>query len=147
MTGDRVEQILSGLRARGGRVTASRRALLDCLVAARGQLTADEIATQVQRTLPDVSPSTIYRALNDLQEAGVVAHVHLGHGPATYRLVDEPVIHLRCEECGVIVEIPDEAISGLRRELLASHGFELVPLHFAFAGRCARCRGKRVGTT
>ena len=67
------------LRSVGLRSTAQRRAVLQALFEAR-HATVDELAAEVQRTMPDVSLSTIYRTLEALDEAGLVTHAHLHHG-------------------------------------------------------------------
>ena len=64
----------------------SRRLLVRCLFEASGHRTAEELAAEIQAHAPDVSISTVYRNLEELERLGVVVHSHLGHGPATYHL-------------------------------------------------------------
>ena len=64
---------------------------------------------------PEVHISTIYRNLDDLERLGVVVHAHLGHGPATYHLAAGAHGHFVCEECGAMIEAPDEIFGGLSR--------------------------------
>ncbi len=135
----RVEAILGRLRERGGRITRARRALVGALVSAEHHVTADDLAELVQRARPDVHRSTIYRTLVDLEEMGVVDHVHLGHGRAVYHLLDDPHQHLVCEACGAVIEAPDTLFRPLARRLLADYGFTLRPHHFAVLGRCGEC--------
>lgn len=138
---ERLEDLIGELRARGGRVTGARRALLSALLSADGHLTADELATQVQAALPDVHLSTIYRCLDALEQLGMVDHVHLGHGRAVYHLTDDPHQHLVCEACGAVIEVPDSTFSDLSQQLRTRYGFALRPNHFAVLGRCAACLG------
>ena len=102
--GDRSDRIFSQLRARGGRITAARRALVTALLEADAHVTADDLATLVQAAHPEVHRSTIYRTLDALEQLGIVDHVHLGHGRAVYHLADDPHNHLVCEVCGAVVE-------------------------------------------
>jgi Fe2+ or Zn2+ uptake regulation protein len=83
--------------------------------------------------------STIYRNLEDLERLGVVAHCHLGHGPATYQLAALAHTHLVCERCGTMVEAPDAMFEGLFRDARAELGFSIDPHHFAILGLCAAC--------
>ena len=78
-----VEEVFALLRAQGGRATPPRRILLEILFDTDRHLTAEELATAVQKRSPDVHLSTIYRNLEELQKLGVVTHTHLGHGPVT----------------------------------------------------------------
>jgi hypothetical protein len=64
---DSVDDVLSLMRRRGGRVTTSRRLLLEALFDASGHHTAEELAEVVQRRAPDVHLSTVYRNLDELE--------------------------------------------------------------------------------
>ena len=139
--GRSLDAILATLRERGGRVTAPRRAILVALLAARHHVTAEELIAAVRRSHPDISPSTVYRTLHVLTDLGVVEHVHLGHGAAVYHLEGDDHLHLVCDGCGAVVELPDEALAGLAEQVRAQHGFIVQPRHFALAGRCAACSG------
>jgi Fe2+ or Zn2+ uptake regulation protein len=134
-----VDQVLGLVRARGGRATATRRILLEVLFEAGEHLTAEELTRTVQLRAPDVHLSTIYRNLEELQELGVLAHTHLGHGPATYQLATMAHAHLLCESCGTSYEAPDELFRGLAAAALDRFGFAIDPHHFAILGRCADC--------
>ena len=128
------------IRAKGGRLTTCRRAIVTELASAPEHLTADDLAERVQATSPDIHRSTIYRSLSDLEELGVVDHVHLGHGRAVYHLSDDPHQHLVCEECGHVVEVPDRLFEELAKTLRRRYGFTIRPNHFAVLGRCRACR-------
>ena len=127
------------VRAHGGRATPSRRVLLEVLFDAEGQLSAEELTGAVQERAPDVHISTIYRNLEDLERLGVVTHSHLGHGPSTYQLAALAHGRLICEQCGTMVEAPDDLFRDLARRAQAAFGFSINPLHFAILGRCAAC--------
>ena len=136
---DRLAGLIEDLRSRGARVTSARRHILSELVGAEGHLTADELAARVQRAQPDLHLSTVYRCLDALERLGLVDHVHLGHGRAVYHLTDDPHQHLVCEECGVVIEVPDSTFAALSHDLASSYGFSIRPNHFAVLGRCAAC--------
>src|ERR1700722_1599762 len=135
-----VDDVLALMRAKGGRATLSRRLLLEVLFEAGDHRTAEELADDVQRRAPDVHLSTIYRNLDDLQELGDVAHSRLGHGPATFQLASMAHSHFVCEQCGAMIEAPDELFDGLARTAKARLGFVIDPHHFAILGRCADCQ-------
>jgi Fur family ferric uptake transcriptional regulator len=132
--------VLEIVRARGGRITAARRAVVEALIGAGAEhITADEVASRVESIHPEVHRSTIYRTLDALEDLGVLNHVHLGHGPSTYHLTADTHLHAVCDVCGSVVELPPDALDGVARRL-ARKGFRLAPQHFAFAGRCRTCR-------
>jgi Fe2+ or Zn2+ uptake regulation protein len=135
-----VDDVLAILRARGGRVTSSRRLLLHALFDVPRDRTAEELAAEVHAKAPDINLSTIYRNLDELERLGVVLHAHLAHGPATYHLAALAHGHLVCEQCGAAIEAPADLFSGLSQAAESRFGFEIHPYHFAVPGRCQRCR-------
>ncbi len=138
----RLDELVGQLRARGVRVTSARRALLAALVDAENHhLDAQDLSAAVQRAVPDVHLSTIYRSLDSLEELGLVDHVHFGHGRAIYHLADEPHQHLLCDVCGAVVEVPDDVFAELTSTVQRAYGFTIRPHHFAVIGRCRACSG------
>jgi Fur family transcriptional regulator, ferric uptake regulator len=135
-----VDDILDRLSAAGRRRTAPRQAIVEMLLAARGHVTADELADDVQRRFPSVNISTVYRTLDTLEDLGIVDHVHLGHGRAIYHLADDDHQHLVCEVCESVEEIPLAKLRPLLRTIETDHGFEVDRRHFALVGVCRRCR-------
>jgi Fur family ferric uptake transcriptional regulator len=134
-----VDEILLRLRARGDRLTASRRAVVEALLSGGHHVTADEIVAKVAERHPEVHRATVYRTLDRLEAAGVITHVHLGHGPSTFHLNERPHHHAVCSSCGAVVEVPLAALDGLATQLRDEHGFELSSQHFALSGHCREC--------
>ena len=138
----RLDRILDLIRRDGGRVTTARRAVLSALLHEHGRhLSAEELASAVRASDPDVHLSTVYRTLDALEQLGVVTHVHLGHGRAIYHLTDELHHHAVCEACGDVLQLPDAIFGDVRADLEELHGFHLDAHHFALVGRCATCAG------
>ncbi len=133
------EGVLRLLREHGGRLTTSRRLLVEALFAGGDHKTAEELAAAVQVRAPDVHLSTIYRNLDELERLGVLVHSHLGHGPASYHLAAEAHGHLVCERCGGTIEVGEEIFGTLVRAARTRHGFVVDTRHFAISGMCAAC--------
>lgn len=133
------DPILALLRARGGRVTTCRRAILETLLGMGGHVTAEILTARVQAGQPDVHESTVYRFLDELERLGVVDHVHLGHGAAVYHLATDAHHHLVCDRCGKVVEVPETVFDDLRSHLREQFGFAVQPRHFAVTGWCREC--------
>ena len=137
---DRAAAILDQLRSDGTRITAARRALVAALVdAADHHVTADDLVDTVHRSIPAVHRSTVYRTLDALEGAGVVEHVHLGHGRAVYHLSDDRHHHLVCDRCGIVVQVPEAVVAPLRDQLADGYGFVVNGRHFALPGLCRTC--------
>lgn len=135
-----VDEILERLSRAGRRRTAPRQAIVERLVGARGHVTAEELAADVQARFPSVNISTVYRTLDTLEDLGIVDHVHLGHGRAIYHLTDDDHQHLVCENCEAVEEIPIDKLRPLFRAIERERGFEVDRRHFAIVGLCRSCR-------
>ena len=130
------------LRARGYRVTPQRQLVL-AAVTRLEHATPEDIWADVQRTASGVNISTIYRALELLEQLGLVTHTHLGHGAPRYHLAAEAEhVHLVCSECGRISQVPPDAVASLVTAVEEKYGFETDVGHLTVFGRCADCRAK-----
>ncbi len=133
-TGDRVAQAEIAIRAAGGRMTPAKRSVLAALDGTEDDLTAEQICERV----PSADTATVYRALHQLEMAGVIDHRHLAHGPAVYRWTGEPTVAIVCDRCGRLVELESDDFAELAARARA-HGMVLSRGHFALSGRCLRC--------
>jgi len=131
------------VRAAGLHLTGPRRAVLAALAAEVGHLSAEDVVAAVARTETGVHRASVYRALEALTDAGIVQHVHLGHGATAYHLADDlgDHLHLQCGGCGDVIDVPVALLGTVRRRLLREHGFSLDAAHVALSGVCAACRG------
>ena len=139
MPGSRLEEILDALRAEGLRTTIQRRVVITAILNGPRHITAEDLTATVQAEHPDIAKSTIYRILEALEHQGVVRHAHMGHGPAVYHLSDDDHLHLVCEACGWVTEVPQTAYAQFTKMLARDYGFRAIPHHFAVLGRCATC--------
>jgi Fur family ferric uptake transcriptional regulator len=136
-----LEAALEVLRAQGLRASAARRLVLEALYATDVPLTAEQIAGGgADGWLPRSDPASVYRNLETLERAGLVRHVHLGHGPGRYARADGPPReYLMCEECGMVRAIEPAAFERVRELVWRELGHEPRFSHFPLTGRCSRC--------
>jgi Fur family ferric uptake transcriptional regulator len=140
------DEILSTVKGNDRRVTLAKRTVVEVLVSASGHLTAEAITNAVQELRPEVSPSTVYRILEEFEELDIVVHSHLGQGAAVYHLAGAVHGHLTCETCKMTVEISAAHFDALSRDLQKSYGFQLDRHHVALSGTCAHCRKSQRST-
>jgi Fur family ferric uptake transcriptional regulator len=132
------------LRERGLRSTPQRRLVYDA-VTALGHATPEQICEQVQQVAPSLNLSTVYRALDVLEELGVVSHSHLGHGaPAYHSAGHADHIHLVCQRCGLLDEADVRHARPLADAVARGHGFETDLGHLSLHGVCRSCREQAV---
>jgi Fur family transcriptional regulator, ferric uptake regulator len=137
------------LRARGKRLTSQRERVL-AAVGCLGHATPDEIVDAVAADGGGdaVSASTVYRALEALQELGLVGHTHVDHRAPSYHLTEHAThLHVVCRGCGWVGEAPLSVADELVTRLDESLGFASDVSHAAVHGLCRTCREGSVATT
>ncbi|NLP83894.1 transcriptional repressor [Microbacterium sp. CFH 90308] len=127
------------LRGAGLRVTEPRRAVVDAL-RTRPHSSADELFEVVARTVPGTSLQSVYNALGDFVDAGLVRRIEPAGRPGLFELrVDDNHHHLVCSECGAVVDV--DCVVGDAPCLTPSdaHGFVVHSAEVTFWGVCAPC--------
>jgi Fur family ferric uptake transcriptional regulator len=137
---DDVRAVSARLRAGGYRVTPQREAIVREVLRAEGHITPQDLARRVQRRLPAVNASTVYRTLTMLEEAGVVRHAHRERGAEYHRADDAPHVHLTCSSCGAEDDLSMSEAESLGELVQRHRGFVPDLTHFAISGLCADCR-------
>ena len=128
------------LRAHGLRATAQRRAIYGVFADAAGadganaHLSAEEVFQQARLQLPDLSRATIYNALGELTEAGLLALVE-GPGPRRFDANVTPHHHFRCRVCHELHDVGLDDVDVTLRE----GGFQVQRAHVLLEGLCPRC--------
>lgn len=126
---------VQALRARGLRLSTSRRLVLRALFAAEGPVSAEYLARGLRTQL-----TSVYRNLETLERHGLARHVHLGHGPGLYVLVGEgDREYLYCERCGTVRALEPRHLDPIRRRIRELTGFSARFTHFAIVGTCDEC--------
>jgi Fur family ferric uptake transcriptional regulator len=127
---------IGAVRARGLRVSTTRRLILEALFATERPVTAETLAGRLR--CGDLA--SVYRNLERLEAIGLVRHVHLGHGPGLYALATPNDLEfVTCERCGAF-EAVDAARLDAARELIRSEvGYLPRFTHFPIVGLCAGC--------
>jgi Fur family ferric uptake transcriptional regulator len=137
---DRSGDAIEVLRDRGLRMTPQRRAIVAEIMRTRGHISPTALARKVQREMPGVNASTVYRTLALLEEIGVLSHAHLEGGAEYHRAEEAGHVHLTCSNCGAEDDLSLEEAEALSH-LIERHREFLPDLtHFAISGLCAECR-------
>ena len=129
--------------ARGQRLTAIRRQVLEALLLSHKPLGAYEIIDVLAAAGGRPAPITIYRALDFLRENGLVhriesrnAFIACVHNHDSGALV----VFLICETCGATGEAPSAAAAETLRAAARAAGFTPKTPVIEIAGICAHCR-------
>src|SRR4051812_45490370 len=133
------------LSARGRRLTRQRRMIWEVLSSRLdAHLSAREVTERVRAEVPSVTPSTVYRTLDVLVEAGLALRTDLGGDRVFYEPAHEhPHHHLVCERCGAVAHVHDEVLGDLAERVEASSGYALTGRELTLFGTCPDCRPAR----
>ena len=128
------------LRGRGLRLTPQREMVLRA-VDTLGHATPDEVLAEVRRHSGAVNVSTVYRALEVLEELGLVRHAHLSDRAPTYHSTsDHEHFHLVCRNCERVTSVAAEEAAALTDALAQRHGFVADVGHLTVFGECTDCQ-------
>ncbi len=130
----------AALRRRGGRLSQPRRQVLEGLFAAEGPVSAEHLARGLGGRTTPVELTSVYRALEHLEELGLVRHVHLGHGPGLYALAGvREREYLACERCDRVTGVDAALLDPIREQIYDTFGYRAHFSHFPIVGLCASC--------
>jgi Fur family peroxide stress response transcriptional regulator len=86
-------------------MTPQRAILLRVLSQTRTHPTADEVYRKVRRHLPSVSHATVYRNLQELVRARLIATLERAGGAVQYDANPDDHHHFVCMRCGAVSDI------------------------------------------
>ncbi len=129
---------------RGARLTDLRREVLGLVLDAGAPTGAYELLDRLRARRGAAAPPTVYRALEFLQEQGLVHRVErlsafvgcveeLGHGH------DHPAQFLICRKCGQVTEIEDHELADALAAAAKRVGFKVGGATVEAEGLCAEC--------
>lgn len=130
------------LRKAGRRATSPRTRIAAALRHAGGHHSAAEIHQLVQGERDGISLSTVYRTLETLEDARLVARADVGRRCTEFQWLDtaQPHHHIVCERCGGEGDLDPAVVVRIAEQIREATGFEPNMDHSIFGGRCASCR-------
>lgn len=130
------------LKERGLRMTRQRRVILEELRATNQHPSADDLYGRVREKLPRISLGTVYRNLEILTELGEIQTIALAGNLKRFDGVARNHYHMRCLNCGNLVDAPLEVIDSLERALQEKTEFRVLGHHLEFTGICPACQAR-----
>jgi Fur family ferric uptake transcriptional regulator len=125
-------------------LTEQREEICEVILGCPGHICAEHILEAVASRRPDlkVNKTTVYRALDLLQELNLVTEHKVGDGPALYEAASRGHhAHLICTRCGHSEDMDPRLAESLRIGLRAKHAFRLELESHPLFGLCANCQG------
>ncbi len=129
----------SVLREAGLRVTRQRMAVLDALKDRTEALSAQDVYHEFRQRGESIGLSTVYRALESLQEAGLLDSVDR-EGEQAFRYCSTGHHHhLICISCNEVAELKGTIVEEWVDRVSQAHDFEVTGHKADIYGRCASC--------
>lgn len=124
------------------RRNTSQRAAISELLSDTGEFaSAQELHASLRKTGSTVGLATVYRALQDMANAGDLDAVRNESGEVLYRRCEGPSHHhhLVCRSCGSTQEIKAPDVERWARSVAEEFGYTDVDHHMELFGLCAGC--------
>jgi len=141
--------LLEEVKARGIRLTAQRRILIEEMQKAEQHLDAALLYERARRRDARVDRATVYRTIGMLKRMGLIDELDLMHlnGEKHYyeARTRRDHLHLACFACGKIEEFTSLAYERLKEEIRQRCGFSIEVVRLEAGGRCSACTGRGSG--
>jgi Fur family ferric uptake transcriptional regulator len=137
------EQALSRLHAATGRSGGARRAVVEFLGRQDCCVSAQEIHDKLRTGPASVGIASVYRALESLDELGLVQRVDLGDGISRFEPAHsdrEHHHHLVCDDCGKVEAFEDAALERALERVAGGRGYAVGDHDVLLRGACGDCR-------
>ncbi len=145
-----VEHATATLGRAGFRRGGARSAVVELLGRQACALTARDIDDALRAEGRSVGRASVYRALEQLDELGLVSRLEVGQGMARY----EPVHpsgdhhhHLVCDRCGAITPFEDPRLERAIGQLAGRVAFDVHDHEVVLRGVCGACRDRAARAT
>ncbi|MET0296763.1 MAG: Fur family transcriptional regulator [Microbacterium sp.] len=127
------------IRRAGLRVTEPRRAVVEAL-RVQAHASADAVFQLVVASVPHTSLQSVYNALGDFADAGLVRRIEPAGRPGLFELrVDDNHHHLICTGCGAVEDVDCAVGEAPCLTPSSTHGFAVHAAEVTYWGTCPRC--------
>ncbi len=125
------------------RMTNQREIILQELRKSKEHLTADDLYERVKKKMPRISLATVYRNLEILSEAGIIAKLEISGRQKRFDYDVAEHDHIFCVECHRVdnLEIDRESVRAVSWD--SDKGYSVQGYRLEVAGICPGCQRKR----
>lgn len=120
-----------------------RAAILSFLQTRKDHPTAELVYSNVKEAFPNISLGTVYRNLNQLAEAGIIAKLQFGNlGIDHFDFDTSYHQHFVCNQCNAVIDLPMENVSRLDEQAQKGFNGAITGHKLYFCGYCRDCLEK-----
>jgi len=131
------------LKRAGLKVTSPRVKILEILKDPNNQhISAEDVYKLLLDRKDEIGLATVYRVLNQFDDAGIVTRHHFEGGRSVFELSNKHHHdHLVCLTCGHVFEFEDEIIEDRQLDIAAANQLKLTNHSLYLYGECQRGDG------
>jgi Fur family ferric uptake transcriptional regulator len=136
------EHALATLAEAGFRRGGARTAVVEALAEHDCAVTALDLDDELRRRKPAVGRASVYRALEQLEQLGLVQRIEVCRGTAGFERIDPTGHHHHhaiCRDCGRMVPFEDQSLEKALAEVAGTMSFDVTEHDVVLRGRCERC--------
>jgi Fur family ferric uptake transcriptional regulator len=136
------EHALTTLQGAGYRRGGARTAVVEALARHDCAVTALDLDGELRRRKPAVGRASIYRALEQLEQLGLLRRLEVSRGVAGYERIEpdgEHHHHAICRDCGRMVPFEDPSLERAINEVAGRISFDAADHEVVIRGVCERC--------
>jgi Fur family transcriptional regulator, ferric uptake regulator len=135
------------VRQHHGRLTPQREFIVKEFLALSGHYSIQDLHDHFRQKGKRINPSTIFRTLKLLVQAGIAAERQFGNGSTIYEINVAHHDHMICLACGKIVEFDNPQLESLQGRIIRKMGFTMAYHKHEIYGYCRLCAKKSKGTS
>lgn len=126
------------LKRAGLKITLPRIKILTILQNPKNQhISAEDVYKILLEQHEEIGLATVYRVLNQFDDAGIVTRHHFEGGKSVFELSHKKHHdHLVCLKCGKVVEFEDNVIEQRQNDIAESHNITLTNHSLYLYGKC-----------
>jgi Fur family ferric uptake transcriptional regulator len=136
------EHALAALADAGYRRGGARTAVVEALAEHDCAVTALDLDDELRRRKPAVGRASVYRALEQLEQLGLVQRIEVCRGTAGFERIDPTGHHHHhaiCRDCGRMVPFEDSSLEKALAQVAGAMPFDVTEHDVVLRGRCEHC--------
>jgi Fur family ferric uptake transcriptional regulator len=136
------ERALDALQAAGYRRGGARTAVIEALARHDCAVTALDLEEELREREVGVGRASVYRALEQLEQLGLVQRVEVSRGIAGFERIDPTGHHHHhaiCRDCGRMVPFEDPILERALDKVAGTMSFDVTEHDVVLRGTCDRC--------
>ncbi len=137
-----LEKYVELLKDHSLKITPQRLQILKYLDTHRIHPTVDEIYSELKKSFPSLSKTTVYNSLEILQKHGLIQSLTITGHQARYDFKHDMHHHFLCTNCGKIIDI-DIKCPNIGK--IIKDGYTIDEVHGYFKGLCKQCAQRQRG--